>query len=148
MSIGGIQGHGHALHALGKAQGAQGGDEKIQKLEQELKQIEEGMKLAALTGNPQLLAMLQQQLQGMMNSAESGAGQDMGGQGGGGRAQGLDARKQLEGFQQKAELLVQELQQQLQTIQAASGGQGAQGSGFQQDQNQAQGRDMRSMYPV
>lgn len=146
MSIGGIQGHGHALHALGKAQGPQGGDEKIQKLAQELSQIEEGMKLAAMTGNPQLLAMLAQQLQSMMPS-ESGAGQDMGGQRGGGRAQGFDASRKLEEFQQKAELLAQEIQLQLQTVQAQAGNQSSQGSGFQ-DQNQAQGRDMRSMYPL
>jgi hypothetical protein len=147
MSIGGIQGHGHALHGLGKAQGAQGGDAKIQKLEQELSQIEEGMKLAAMTGNPQLLAMLQQQLQSMMPSAESGAGQDQGGQREGGRAQGFDARQKLDQFQQKAELLAQEIQLQLQSVQAQAGNQSSQGSGFQ-DQNQAQGRDMRTMYPM
>jgi hypothetical protein len=96
-----------------------------------------------------MLAMLQQQLQGMQQSAESGAGQDQGDQQrGGGRAQGFEARKQLEGFQQKAELLAQEIQLQLQSVQAQSGNQSSQGSGFQQDQNQAQGRDMRNMYPV
>lgn len=147
MSIGGIQGHGHALHGLGKTPGAKGGDEKVQKLEQELKQVEEGIKLAAMTGNTQLLAMLAQQLQGMMQSAESGAGQDMGGQRGGGRAQGFDASRKLEEFQQKAEGLAQEIQLQLQTVQAQAGNQSSQGSGFQ-DQNQAQGRDMRQMYPM
>jgi hypothetical protein len=150
MSIGGIQGNGHGLHALGKAhgsQGAQGGDLKVKQLEQELSQIEEGMKLAAMTGNGQLLAMLQQQLQGMQQSAESGAGQDMGGQRGGGRAQGFDARQKLDEFQQKAEVLAQEIQMQLQSVQAQSGNQSSQGSGFQ-DQNQAQGRNMRSLYPM
>ena len=152
MSIGGIQGSGHGLHGLGKAQGAgaqgvKGADEKVAKLEQELKQIEEGMKLAAMTGNGQLLVMLQQQLQGMQQSAESGAGQDMGGKGGGRQAQGFDASRKLEEFQQKAEILAQEIQMQLQSVQAQAGNQSSQGSGFQ-DQNQAQGRDMRSMYPM
>lgn len=147
MSIGGIQGHSQQLQGLGKA--AQAQDPKVKELEQELKQIEEGMKLAAAAGNPQLLAMLAQQLQQLQQSSESSSGQDQGDQkGGGGRAQGFEARKQLEGFQQKAELLAQEIALQLQSVQAASSGQGAQGSSFQQDQNQAQGRDMRSMYPV
>lgn len=146
MSIGGIQGNQQHLQGMGKASQAQ--DPKVKQLEQELKQIEEGMKVAAMSGNTQLLAMLAQQLQGLQQSSESGAGQDSSDQKGGSRAQGFEARKQLEGFQQKAELLAQELQLQLQSVQAASAGQGAQGSGFQQDQNQAQGRDMRSMYPV
>jgi len=150
MSIGGIQGNGHGLHGLGKthgAQGAKGGDEKIAKLEQELKQIEEGMKLAAMTGNGQLLIMLQQQLQGMQQSAESGAGQDLGGKGGGRQAPSFDASRKLDEFKQKAEILAQEIQMQLQTVQAQAGNQSAQGSGFQ-DQNQASGRDMRAMYPM
>ncbi len=146
MSIGGIQGNG--LHGLGKAHGAKGGDPKVKKLEQELKQLEEGVKLAAMTGNQQLLAMLMQQLQGVQQSAESQAGSDMGGQSGGGRAPSLDARQQLDDFRQKAEGLAQEVRMQLQSVQAQAGNQGAQGGGAQQDRNQAQGRDMRSMYPV
>lgn len=147
MSIGSIQGNGHGLQGLGKAGGAQGSDPKIKQLEQELKQVEEGMKLAAMTGNPQLLAMLAQQLQNMQPSGDSQTGQDSGDRKGGGKAQGLEARKQLESLHQRAELLAQEIQLQLQTVQAQSGNQGAQGSGFQ-DQNQAQGRDMQRMYPV
>lgn len=153
MSIGSIQGNQHGLHGLGKAQGAaqgaQGDDLKIKKLEQELKQIEEGMKLAAMTGNGQLLIMLQQQLQSMMQSAESGGGQDLGGDGSGGgrKAVSFDAARKLDDVQKKAEILAQEIQMQLQSVQAQSGSQGAQGSAFQ-DQNQAQGRDMRAMYPM
>lgn len=146
MSIGGIQGMGQGLQGVAKARG--GDDLKTQQLSQELKQIEEGVKLAAMTGNPQLLAMLQQQLQGMMQAADSSGGQDMGDDRGGGRAQGLEARQKLDEFSQKAEILAQEIQAQLQTVQAQAGNQGAQGSGFQQDQNQAQGRDMRGMYPI
>lgn len=150
MSMGGIQGVGQSPLGVGKAAGAQGKDPKIQELEQELKQIEEGIKLASSTGNQQLLAMLQQQLQGVQQSAEGQAGQDSSDQRGGGRgAVAFEARQRLNDVQQRAESLVQEIQQQLQSVQAQAGNQSSQGSGgFQQDSNQAQGRDIRALYPM